>query len=116
MPGATETNFFRRAGAEDTKLGASEKDDPAEVAREGFEALIDGKDQVVAGSFKNRVQATLSHLLPDTVTAQMHRKQTEPGSAETPATPKSPMPLRGRSARIVWASPLPSVHGATPGR
>lgn len=81
MPGATETNFFRRVGAEDTKLGQSEKDDPAEVARDGFEALMDGKDHIVAGSFKNRVQATLSHVLPDTVTADIHRKLTEPGSA-----------------------------------
>ena len=81
MPGATDTNFFRRAGNEDTKLGAGEKDDPAEVAREGFEALMDGKDHVVAGSFKNKVQATVSHVLPDTVTAEMHRKEAEPGSA-----------------------------------
>lgn len=82
MPGATDTNFFRRAGNEDTKLGASEKDDPAEVAREGFEALMAGKDHVVAGSFKNKVQATVSHILPDTVTAEMHRKEAEPGSAD----------------------------------
>ncbi len=81
MPGATETNFFERAGSLDTKLGASEKDDPADVARDAFEALIDGKDHVVAGSFKNKVQATVSHVLPDTVTAEMHRKQAEPGSA-----------------------------------
>lgn len=82
VPGATETNFFHRVGAEDTKLGASEKDDPADVARDGFEALMDGKDHVVAGSFKNKVQATVSHVLPDSVTAQMHRKEAEPGSAE----------------------------------
>lgn len=82
MPGATETDFFRRAGAEDTKLGAGEKDDPAEVARQGFEALMEGKDHIVAGSLKNKVQATLAHVLPDTVTAEMHRKQSEPGSAE----------------------------------
>jgi len=82
MPGATETNFFRRAGMEDTKVGASEKDDAAEVAKDGFEALMDGKDHVVAGSFKNKVQATMAHVLPDTVTAQIHRKQAEPGSAD----------------------------------
>ncbi|HWF07612.1 MAG TPA: SDR family NAD(P)-dependent oxidoreductase [Bryobacteraceae bacterium] len=82
MPGATETDFFRRAGMEDTKLGVSEKDDPADVAREGFEALMEGKDHIVAGSFKNKVQATLAHVLPDTLTAEMHRKQSEPGSAE----------------------------------
>lgn len=81
MPGATETNFFRRAGAEDTKLGASEKDGPAEVARDGYEALMAGKDHVVAGSFKNKVQATIAHVLPDTTTAAIHRKQSEPGSA-----------------------------------
>lgn len=81
MPGATETEFFRRARMEDTKLGASEKDDAAEVAREGFEALMAGKDHVVAGSFKNKVQATIAHLVPDTVTAAFHRKQSEPGSA-----------------------------------
>jgi hypothetical protein len=52
------------------------------VAREGFDALMEGKDHVVAGSFKNKVQATLAHVLPDTLTAEMHRKQSEPGSAE----------------------------------
>lgn len=81
MPGPTETNFFHRAGAEGTKLAASKKDDPAEVAREGFEALMAGKDHIVAGSFKNKVEATLAHVLPDTADAAIHRKQTEPGSA-----------------------------------
>jgi len=81
MPGPTETNFFHRAGMEDTKVGTGEKDDPAEVAREGFEALMAGKDHVVAGSFMNKVQATMAHILPDTFTAELHRKQAEPGSA-----------------------------------
>ena len=81
MPGATETNFFHRAGMDDTKLGASEKDDAAEVAREGYEALMAGKDHVVAGSFKNKMQAAAGHGLPDPLVAQMHRKQSEPGSA-----------------------------------
>jgi len=81
MPGATETEFFHRAGMEDTKLGVSEKDDPAEVAKDGFEALMAGKDHVVAGSFKNKVQAMAGHLLPDPVLADMHRKESEPGSA-----------------------------------
>jgi len=81
MPGATETDFFHRAGMDDTKLGVSEKDDAGEVAREGFEALMAGKDHVVAGSFKNKVQAAAGHVLPDPAVAQMHRKQSEPGSA-----------------------------------
>lgn len=61
--------------------GASEKDDPAVVAREGFEALMAGKDHVVAGSFRTRVQAPAGQVLPDPVVAGMHRGQSDPGSA-----------------------------------
>lgn len=81
MPGATETEFFERAGMMDTKLGTSEKEDAAEVARQGFEALMAGKDHIVAGSFKNKLQAGAGHALPDTMVADLHRKQSEPGSA-----------------------------------
>jgi uncharacterized protein len=81
MPGATETDFFRRAGAEDTKLGAGEKDDPAEVAKEGFEALMAGKDHVIAGSFSNKLEAAAGYALPDPLVASMHASKTEPGSA-----------------------------------
>ncbi|BDC50481.1 oxidoreductase [Bryobacterales bacterium F-183] len=78
MPGPTETDFFRWAGELNTKVGTSEKDDPAEVAREGFDALMDGRDHVVAGSLTNSLQAGMAHVLPDTLMAEMHRKQTEP--------------------------------------
>jgi uncharacterized protein len=81
MPGATETNFFHRAGADDTKLGASEKDDPAEVAKEGFEALMAGKDHVIAGSLKNKLQAAAGYTLPDPLVARAHAAMSEPGSA-----------------------------------
>lgn len=81
MPGATETDFFHRAGSDDTKIGASHKDDPADVARDGFDALMAGKDHVVAGSFKNKIEAVAGHVLPDPVIADIHRKQAEPGSA-----------------------------------
>jgi uncharacterized protein len=80
MPGPTETNFFHRAGMDDTKVGQDEKDDPAQVARQGFEALMAGKDKVVAGSVKNRAMAAAAQMLPDPVTAQAHRKLSEPGS------------------------------------
>ncbi len=82
MPGATETNFFHRAHAEDTKLGASEKDDPAEVAKEGFEALMAGKDHVVAGSLKNKFQAAAGYTLPDPMVAKAHAGMSAPGSAK----------------------------------
>jgi short-subunit dehydrogenase len=82
MPGPTETEFFERAEMEDTKVGSEEKDDPAEVARQGFEALMAGKERVVAGSFKNKAQAAAGRVLPDSAKAEMHRKMAEPGSAE----------------------------------
>jgi short-subunit dehydrogenase len=82
MPGPTETEFFERAGMEHTKVGAEDKDDPAEVAREGFEALMAGKEKVVAGSLKNKVQAAVAGVVPDSTKAEMHRKMAEPGSDE----------------------------------
>jgi uncharacterized protein len=73
MPGVTDTNFFHRAGIEDTIVGQSGKDDPAEVAKQGFEALMDGKDSIVAGSLKTKLQGNVSKFLPDTVNAELHR-------------------------------------------
>jgi short-subunit dehydrogenase len=82
LPGPTETEFFTRAGLEDTKLGQMDKDDPAQVAREAFEALMAGKDHVVAGSFKNKMQVAVSRVVPDPLKAKAHGKLTKPGSAD----------------------------------
>jgi len=82
MPGPTDTEFFDRADMKDTKLGAMEKDSAATVAKQGVEALLAGKDHVVAGSVKNKVQAAAGHVLPDTTLAATHRRMSEPGSAE----------------------------------
>jgi uncharacterized protein len=81
MPGPTETNFFHRAGMDDTRVGASEKDSAEEVARQGFEALMAGKDKVVAGALSNKLMAAAAKVLPEPVTAAQHRKLSEPGSA-----------------------------------
>jgi short-subunit dehydrogenase len=82
QPGPTETNFFDRAGMLDTKVAAEEKDDPAEVARQGFVALMEGKHRVVAGSMKNKVQTAMAHVLPEQMKAKQHAKMAEPGSAD----------------------------------
>jgi uncharacterized protein len=81
MPGPTDTEFFERAGLEDTRVGSGKKDDPAQVAADGFEALMKGKDHVVAGSVKNRLLAGASKVLPERAKAETHRKMSEPGSA-----------------------------------
>jgi short-subunit dehydrogenase len=82
MPGATATNFFARAGMLDTKVGADEdKDDPASVARTGYEAMKRGELKVVSG-FANKLRAAVAHVAPDSTLAQMHRGMAEPGSAQ----------------------------------
>jgi uncharacterized protein len=78
LPGPTDTDFFDRAGMQDTPVDDGPKDDPAEVARDGFKALMAGDDKVVAGSFKNKLQAAGARLLPDTAKAAMHAAQTKP--------------------------------------
>jgi uncharacterized protein len=69
MPGPTDTNFFRRAGLADTPVGRMPKDDPAQVARQGFDALMRGDQKVVGGSAMSKVMGTVSRVLPDTVKA-----------------------------------------------
>ncbi len=80
MPGPTDTNFFHRAEMDDTKIGSSKKDDPAVVAKQGFEAMMKGKEKVVAGSAKTKIQGAASKVMPDTAKAGMHRRMAEPGS------------------------------------
>lgn len=79
MPGATETEFFERAGMEDTKVGAGSKDDAAKVAQDGYDAVMAGEAEVVSG-WKNKLQTTIANVTPGPVLAEMHRKQAEPGS------------------------------------
>lgn len=80
MPGPTETNFFHRADMDDTRVGRSRKDDPADVAKQGFAALMKGKGRQVAASVTTKVMAAGSAVLPDRVKAAIHRRMAEPGS------------------------------------
>jgi short-subunit dehydrogenase len=83
MPGPTDTEFFERADMLDTKIGADEKDDPADVARDGFEALMAGKERVVSASLKTKVQGRAGRFMPDSAKAELHRKMAEPGSGKS---------------------------------
>jgi uncharacterized protein len=82
MPGPTETDFFRRADMEDTRVGASSEDDPAQVAKQGFEALMKGERRVVAGLLTTRAHEAAGKVMPDAVKAKAHRRMAEPGSAD----------------------------------
>lgn len=77
MPGATDTDFFERADMLDTPIGQAEKGDPAEVARQGFEAMMEGYGEVIPG-WQNKLRAAISHFIPGEVAAEQHRKIAEP--------------------------------------
>jgi short-subunit dehydrogenase len=79
MPGPTDTEFFARAGMLDTKLGQGEKDDPAEVARRGYDAMMRGDGEVVTG-WQNKLRTALAHLTPADLLARIHGRMAEPGS------------------------------------
>ncbi len=81
MPGATETEFFERAGMEDTKVGQDKKDDPADVAKVGFDAMMRGDGDVVSG-WKNKFTTVLASVTPAGMLAEQHRKMAEPGSGK----------------------------------
>lgn len=83
MPGATNTNFFARAGLLDTKVGAEGRfeNEPEEVAKQGYEALMSGMNEVFAASTKTKIEGVINKFLPEKVKAIMHKKQAEPGSA-----------------------------------
>jgi short-subunit dehydrogenase len=80
MPGATETEFFERADMLDTKVAQSKKDDAAEVAAIGFDAMMNGDGDVVTG-WQNKLRSAIANITPAGVLAEMHRGMAEPGSA-----------------------------------
>ncbi len=80
-PGATETEFFHRAGMDDTKVGQAKKADPADTAKTGWDAMMKGEHAVVDG-FLNKVQVLASGVMSEAMTAEQHRKMAEPGSGK----------------------------------
>jgi len=87
MPGATETDFFERADMLDTKVGQSKKDDPADVAKVGFDAMMRGDGDVVAG-WQNKLRSAIALVTPSSVLAEVHRGMAEPGSAKQQGSAK----------------------------
>lgn len=83
-PGATDTEFFRRADMEDTKIGTSGKEanDPARVAQQAFEALMSGEQEVFSESLGTKAQGVMGRFMPDSVKAAMHEKEVKHGTAD----------------------------------
>lgn len=80
QPGPTDTDFFHRAGMDDTKVGQEGKKDssPYDVAKQGFEALMKGEKHVYSASLKTKFQGAVANLVPDAVKASMHEEQAKP--------------------------------------
>lgn len=80
QPGPTDTDFFHRAGMDNTKVGSEGKSEsqPDDVARHGIEALLAGKDHVYAASVKTKVEGMLANVTPGTVKGAMHEKMAKP--------------------------------------
>lgn len=79
MPGATDTDFFHKADMEDSKA-VQDRDalsDPADVAKDGYEALMSGKDKVISG-LKNKIQIAMTNLVPDSTAAHQTYEQQKP--------------------------------------
>lgn len=78
LPGATETDFFNKAEMQDSKIvqqgGLS---NAADVAKDGYDALMSGDDMVISG-FKNKAMVGMSSITPDHLVADAMKKQQEP--------------------------------------
>jgi len=81
QPGATDTEFFERAGMLDTKVGTDKKADPADVAKTGYKAMMNGDGDVVAG-LSNKMQVAMSGVMPEDKLAEQGRKLNQPGTAK----------------------------------
>ncbi|MCE7042882.1 SDR family oxidoreductase [Dyadobacter sp. CY312] len=83
LPGVTDTDFFNKADMLDSKA-IQDKDamaDPADVAKDGYEALMAGKDKVVSG-LKNKLQTAIGNITPDTLQARHMAEQQKPVSED----------------------------------
>jgi len=81
MPGPTETEFFRRADMMDTKVATKQKEDPADVAKNGFDAMMQGEGGVISG-WQNKMHAAAAHVMPAETLAKTHSEMAAPGTAK----------------------------------
>src|SRR6201999_1939533 len=76
QPGPTNTEFFHRAGMDDTEVGSKGKSEsqPDDVARQGIDALLAGEDHVYAASMKTKLEGKLANMVPGAMKGAMHEK------------------------------------------
>lgn len=78
LPGATDTDFFNKADmTESTIVQETSLSDPADVAKDGYDALMSGDDKVISG-LKNKAMIGMANIMPDPAVAAMMDKQQRP--------------------------------------
>ncbi len=84
QPGPTDTDFFHRAGMDDTKVGREGKkeSEPKDVAKQGVDALMAGDDHVYSASLTTKMEGMLANVVPGTVKGAMHEKMAKPLETE----------------------------------
>ncbi len=82
MPGATDTHFFERADMLDTKVATEKKMDPADVARQGYDAMLAGEGNVITG-WQNKMQVAMASVLPGEHSARKYAEEAAPGTAKS---------------------------------
>jgi short-subunit dehydrogenase len=80
QPGPTDTDFFHRAGMDNTKVGSEGKSEsqPDDVAKQGIDALLAGKDHVYAASLTTKLEGMLANITPGALKGAMHEKMAKP--------------------------------------
>ncbi len=87
MPGRTDTDFFSKAHMEHTKEYQEHKlDDPADVARAGYDAMMRGDTKVVAG-VANKMMVGIMNVMPDSANAATMQKNMQPAEEQKRAGP-----------------------------
>jgi short-subunit dehydrogenase len=80
MPGPTDTQIFHRDENrfEDAPISDSDtKDDPVEVAKAGYAAMLRGDRQTIPGA-RSKLITALSGVVPSPLLARFHRRGAEP--------------------------------------
>lgn len=95
MPGPTETDFFHRAGMDNTPAGQMSKDDAELVAGQAIDALLTDRHAVIGGGLKNKLQTSAIRLMSDPIKARAHRGQTQPLGDEAPRSSPSGAAIGG---------------------
>jgi len=82
QPGPTDTDFFHRAGMDDTSVGQKGKKEsqPDDVAHQDIEALLSGKDHVYSASLTTKIEGMLANAVPGSMKGAMHEKMAKPNS------------------------------------